>query len=93
MAKDFFNSDMQLFIDLRVDWERYLRLRRTDLVDVAEEIGTYKTILSTLGDVCEDIEAGARDHWHEEVELIDGRVVVPPHIAAGYEKLRAAGLV
>ena len=93
MAKEFFNSDMQLFLDHRVDWERYVRLRRTDAVNVAEEIETYKTILRTIGEVCEDIEAGARDHWHEEVKLVDGRVVVPPHIAAGYEKLRAAGLV
>ena len=93
MAKEFFNSDMQLFVDHRVDWERYLRLRGTDAVNVAEEIDTYKTILRTIGEVCEDIEAGARDHWHEEVTLVDGRVAVPPHIAAGYEKLRAAGLV
>src|SRR5512143_3550527 len=93
MAKEFFNSDMQLFIDHRMDWERYFRLRRPEAVSVADEIGTYKTILQTLGDVCEEIEADARDHWHEEVELTDGRVVVPPHIAAGYEKLRAGGLV
>ena len=93
MAKEFFNTDMQLFLDHRVDWQRYFRLRRTDSVNVGEEIETYKTILRTLGEVCEDIEAGARDRWHEEVKLDDGRVVVPPHIAAGYEKLRAAGLV
>ena len=93
MAKEFFNTDMQLFLDHRVDWQRYFRLRRTDSVNVAEEIETYKTILRTLGEVCEDIEAGARDRWHEEVKLVDGGVVVPPHIAAGYEKLRAAGLV
>lgn len=93
MAKEFFNSDMQLFLDHRVDWERYFRLRRTDAVNVAEEIDTYKAILGTLGEVCEDIEAGARDRWHEEVKLVDGQVAVPPHIAAGYEKLRAAGLV
>ena len=93
MAKEFFNTDMQLFLDHRVDWERYFRLRRTDAATVAEEIETYKTVLGTLAEICEDIEAGARDHWHEEVKLVDGRVVVPPHITAGYEKLRAAGLV
>jgi alkylation response protein AidB-like acyl-CoA dehydrogenase len=93
MAKEFFNSDMQLFLDHRVDWTRYFHLRRPDAVNVAEEIETYRTILRTVGEVCEDIEVGARDRWHEEVQLIDGRVVVPPHIAAGYEKLRAAGLV
>jgi alkylation response protein AidB-like acyl-CoA dehydrogenase len=36
---------------------------------------------------------GCADHWHEEVRLEDGRVVVPPYIAAGHEKLRQAGLV
>jgi alkylation response protein AidB-like acyl-CoA dehydrogenase len=93
MAKEFFNTDMQRFLEHRVDWARYFRLRRTDAVNVGEELETYKTILQTLAEVCEDIEAGARDHWHEEVKLVDGRVVVPPHITAGYEKLRAAGLV
>src|SRR5439155_9321422 len=44
-------------------------------------------------DVCEAIEAGARDHWHGEVKLEGGKVIVPPHISAGYEKLKAAGLV
>src|SRR5690606_37971303 len=29
----------------------------------------------------------------EEVRLEDGRVIVPPHIASGYDKLRQAGLV
>jgi alkylation response protein AidB-like acyl-CoA dehydrogenase len=93
MGKDFFNSDMELFIDHRADWTRYFRLRRGGAVNVAEEIDTFKTILRTCAEVCEDIEAGALDHWHEEVRLDDGRVVVPPHIAAGYEKLRAAGLI
>jgi alkylation response protein AidB-like acyl-CoA dehydrogenase len=93
MGKDFFNSDMELFIDHRADWARYFRLRRGGEVNVAEEIDTFKTILRTCAEVCEDIEAGAIDHWHEEVGLDEGRVVVPPHIAAGYEKLRAAGLI
>ena len=94
MAKEFFHRDMQLFIDHRVDWERYFRLRRGDDVNVADEVETYKDDPARPpGEICEDIEAGARDHWHEEVRLVDGAVVVPPHIAAGYEKLRAAGLL
>ena len=92
MAKEFFHRDMQLFIDHRFDWARYFRLRGTE-VNVAEEIETYKAILRTTGEVCEDIEAGAIDHWHEEVTLVDGHVVVPPHITSGYEKLRSAGLL
>jgi len=93
MTREFFNRDMALFIDHRVDWERYFRLRRGGDVNAAEEVETYKAVLQTAAEVCADIEDGARDHWHEEVELIDGRVVVPPHIAAGYERLRSAGLL
>ena len=93
MGKEFFNGDMQLFIDHRVDWSRYFKLRRGADVNVAEELDTYRAVLQTTADVCEAIEAGARDHWHEEVTLVDGKVVVPPHIASGYEKLKSAGLV
>jgi len=93
MARDFFNADMQIFIDHRVDWARYFRLRRGAEADLAEEAATFNAILQSLGKVCEDIEDGAREHWHEEAKIVDGRVVVPPHIAGGYDKLRTAGLV
>jgi alkylation response protein AidB-like acyl-CoA dehydrogenase len=93
MGRDFFHQDMQQFIDHRVDWPRYFRLLRGGEVDVPAEIETYKSILGTLAEICEDIEDGAKDHWHEEVRLEDGRVVVPPHIASGYDKLKQAGLV
>ncbi|HYC23133.1 MAG TPA: acyl-CoA dehydrogenase family protein [Candidatus Bathyarchaeia archaeon] len=92
MSKEFFHRDMQLFIDHRYDWKRYFELRGF-AGDAAQEVETYKAILATTGEVCEDLEAGASGHWHEEVRLEDGRVVVPPHIAAGYEKLRSAGLL
>ena len=93
MRKEFFNRDMEFFIDHRVDWPRYFQLRRGDEVNPQEEVATYKTILHTLGEICEAIEAGARDHWHEDVQLIDGKVIVPHHIAAGYDTLREAGLL
>jgi len=92
MTKEFFHRDMQLFIDHRFDWARYLRLRGSE-ANADEEKETYKAVLRTTGEVCADIEAGAIDHWHEEVTLADGRVIVPPHIIAGYEKLRSAGLL
>jgi len=92
MDQGFFNHDMELFVDHRTDWERFFRLRRGPEVAVREEVETYKMILTTAAQVCEDIRAGARDHWHEEVTLRDGEVQVPPHIADGYEKLRSAGL-
>ena len=73
MRKEFFNRDMEFFIDHRVDWPRYFQLRRGDEVNPQEEVATYKTILHTLGEICEAIEAGARDHWHEDVQLIDAK--------------------
>jgi 3-(methylthio)propanoyl-CoA dehydrogenase len=93
MGRDFFHPDMELFVDHRVDWSRFLRLRRGAEGDVSEEIRTYKMILATLAEICEDIESDARDRWHEEARLENGAVVVPQHIRAAYEKLRAAGLV
>ncbi|MEW6269411.1 MAG: acyl-CoA dehydrogenase family protein [Thermodesulfobacteriota bacterium] len=93
MDREYFHQDMRHFIDHRVDWARYFKLLRGSDGDVAGEVETFKAILGTLAEICEDIEAGAKEHWHEEVRLEDGRVVVPPHIASGYDKLRQAGLV
>lgn len=93
MATEYFHRDMQLFLDHRFDWARYFRLRRGGEVDPAEEVATYKDILRTTGEICASIESGSRSHWEEEVRLERGEVVVPPHITAGYEKLRQAGLI
>jgi alkylation response protein AidB-like acyl-CoA dehydrogenase len=93
MTTDFFHDDMRLFIDHRVDWPGYFRLKRGEGVDAAAEVDTYKSILETTGKICAEIGADAREHWHEEVRLENGLVVRPPHIDRGYEKLRKAGLV
>ena len=93
MAKEFFNRDMEFFLDRRMDWARYFGLLRGAEANATEEVATYKMVLRTTGEVCEAIEEGARGHWAEHVVLRDGEVVVPPHIAAGYARLRAAGLV
>ena len=93
MATDFFNDDMRLFIDRRVDWARYFELKRGKDVDPVAEVETYKTILESTGEICADIGRDARDHWHEEVRLENGLVIRPPHIDAGYAKLRQAGLL
>jgi alkylation response protein AidB-like acyl-CoA dehydrogenase len=93
MATEFFHQDMELFIDHRVDWKQYFHYRRPDVSNVGDEVDTYKTVLRTLSDICAEIDADSQGHWHDEVDLVDGQVVVPPHIAAGYEKLRSAGLV
>jgi alkylation response protein AidB-like acyl-CoA dehydrogenase len=88
-----FNDDMRLFVDHRVDWERYFRWKRGADVDPAAEVETYKTIMQTAGEICAEIAAAARDHWHEEVRLENGLVVRPPRIDAGFEKLKEAGLI
>jgi len=94
MAEDFFNPDMEIFIDGRVDWTRLFRFRRPgEKVNVNEEVATYKMILRTVGEICADIAQECRGHWHEEVKLVDGVVVPPPHIVGAYEKLRSAGMV
>jgi hypothetical protein len=69
MRQDFFNRDIAFFIEQRVDWERYFALQRTDEVTVADEVETFKTILGTLGAICQDLDGAAHEHWHEEVRL------------------------
>ena len=93
MEREFFNRDMELFVDHRVDWQRYFRLRRSEPVDVAGEIDTFKLILRTTGEICAAIEQESAGHWHEEVRLENGEVAPPPHIGSGYAKLAEAGLV
>ena len=92
MAAEFFHEDIKLFLDQRVDWERFFRLKHGGSVDVAEELETYRAILRTHGDICEDIEAESKEAWHDEVKLEDGVVNRPAHIENGYRKLREAGL-
>jgi len=65
-------------------------LRRAEEGGVEAELDTYRSILKTAAEVCEDIEADSRDHWEEAVRLENGEVVVPPHIASGYERLKSA---
>ena len=65
MPSDFFHPDMEVFIDHRVDWERYFRFLRGDPANVADELETFKMILRTIGAVCSDVDRDAGDHWHE----------------------------
>lgn len=92
MERSFFNADMEFFIDHRVDWKRQLRLRHGADVSVTDELDTYKMIMRTAAEICADIETESLDKWHETVELVDGEVVLPRHIASGYAKIREAGL-
>lgn len=93
MAEDFFHRDMALFLEQRCDWPRWTRLRRGPEAHPAEEIETFRAVLRTAADVCAAIAVESRPHWHDHARLEDGRVVWPAHIQAGYDKLRAAGLL
>ena len=92
MAREFFNPDIEFFLDHRVDWARYFRFARPGAA-WQEELDTFKMILRTVGEVAEAIEDESRDHWHEHVRVENGQVIVPPHIASGYARLKDAGLV
>jgi alkylation response protein AidB-like acyl-CoA dehydrogenase len=92
MASDFFHRDIQLFLEQRVDWQRFFRLKRPGPINLDEELDTYRTILTTLGDICADIEVDSKEAWHDEVVLEDGVVRKPAHIEKGYGKIRDAGL-
>jgi len=91
MAEEFFNADMEFFLDRRVDWGAISACGAD--ANAPDEVETYNVVLRTAGEICEAIDDGARSQWHEHVVLEDGEVVVPPHIAAGSARLRAAGLV
>ena len=92
MSSEFFHKDISIFLEKRVDWETFFRLKSAEDFDLEEELGTFKTILSSLGDICEDIENDSKPAWHDEVLLTDGSVEKPAHIVAGYNRLRDAGL-
>ena len=90
---DYFNSDMKLFLDHRVDWKRLTKLRKGPDASPEDELETSKMVLQTADQICGDLEEAAAAGWHEEVRLEDGKVIKPRHIVDGYEKFRGAGLV
>ncbi|MCX8071073.1 MAG: acyl-CoA dehydrogenase family protein [Candidatus Binatia bacterium] len=93
MSEAFFHEDMQWFLRNRVDWSDLLRIQGRSAVSVDDELATYTATLETADAICRDLEKECRLHWHEEAQLVDDEVKVPPFIAAGYERLRQAGLV
>ncbi len=91
---DYFGAGMRLYLDQLVDWDAWLRLQRGDAVDVAAELGAYRTILETTASLAESFEAPARKNWAAEANLTeDGGAESPPHIRAAYDELRTAGLI
>ena len=91
---DYFAPTMRLYMDELVDWKRYLELLHGSAPDVASEVGAYRTVLETTAALAQSFERPAREHWHEEAELLpDGGAQPPAHIRAAYDQLREAGLV
>jgi alkylation response protein AidB-like acyl-CoA dehydrogenase len=91
---DFFVPTMRLYLDGLVDWQTLLDLRLGGEVDVRAELDAYRAVLETTAALAADLQQPAREHWADEARLTpDGGATSPPHIRAGYERLREAGLV
>jgi len=91
---DYFGPTMRLYLDELVDWDALLTLRRGEPVDLEAEVGAFRTVLETVGDMAASFEAGSREHWHAEASLTqEGGATSPPHIREAYDQLRDAGLV
>ena len=91
---DYFGAAMRLYLEKLVDWEQLLALRQGGPVDVAAEVGAWRTVLDTTAALASSFEKTARARWSAEAELTpDGGAQPPAHIRDAYAKLREAGLV
>ena len=89
----YLNDVVRIYMDELIDWEFMLRMRKGADVDVAAEKAALFEVLQTAAAICAQIEPMAREGWEKASELVDGEVVYPPHIQAGYDMLREAGLI
>ncbi len=89
----YLNDVVRIYLDELIDWESMLRMRKGADVDVAAEKAALFEVLQTAAAICSEIEPTAREGWEKASELVDGEVVYPPHIQAGYDMLRDAGLI
>ena len=91
---DYFGAAMRLYLEKLVDWGQLLELRQGGPVDVAAEVGAFRTLLETTAGLAASFEKTARARWAAEAELTpDGGAQPPAHIRDAYAKLREAGLV
>jgi alkylation response protein AidB-like acyl-CoA dehydrogenase len=91
---EYLSAGMRLYLDRLTDWPALLRLWKGEAADAGAEVGAYRSVLETAAAIAAELEPAAREHWAEEGELTaDGGAVSPPHIRAGYERLRGSGLV
>ena len=89
----YLNDAIQVYLDEMIDWESLLRMSKGEEVDVEAEKAALQEVLETAAAICSEIEPAAREGWDQASRLEDGEVIYPPHIQAGYDKLREAGLV
>jgi hypothetical protein len=93
-VSDYFGAAMRLYLEKVVDWQQLLTLRHGEPVDVAAEVGAFRTLLETSAGLASSFERAARASWAAEGELTpDGGALPPAHIRDAYAKLREAGLV
>ena len=89
----YLNDVVRIYMDELTDWQSVLRLRKGADTDVDAERAALLEVLETAAAICSEIEPEARAGWEKTSQLVDGQVVYPPHIQAGYDKLREAGLI
>ncbi len=89
----YLHDGLLIYLGELVDWGTYFRQRKGDDVDVEAERAALIGVLETCAEICAQIEPEAREGWDQPVELVDGEPVPPPHIQAGYERLREVGLL
>ena len=89
----YLNDVVRMYLDEMIDWAPVLRMQKGEQVDVDAERSALGEVLETAAAICAEIEPAAREGWEQASRLEDGQVIYPPHIQAGYDKLREAGLV
>jgi hypothetical protein len=89
----YLNDVVRMYLDEMIDWAPVLRMQKGEHVDVDAERSALGEVLETAAAICAEIEPAAREGWEQTSRLEDGQVIYPPHIQAGYDKLREAGLV
>jgi alkylation response protein AidB-like acyl-CoA dehydrogenase len=89
----YLNDVVRLYLDELIDWESYFNWKKGEGVDVAAERAALVEVLETAAQICCEFDGDTRAGWLESAKLVDGNVVVPPHIENAYKQLCEAGLV
>lgn len=89
----YFHDGIQLYLNEMMDWDEYFRFRKGDDCDVESERAALVGVLETCAEICQEMEPASREHYHLAAELVDGEVVLPPHVQEFYDRLKDAGLV